>query len=131
MSAPRYSHSLALAGLVALLLAGCASSSEPGQRRDLSLITYNEIEEATASAATAHDLVQRLRPQWLRKRGRSNVGFEVEVMVYVDGARYGGADMLAQIPSLSVTEMRYLRPSEASDRYGANHDQGAILVMLR
>ncbi|MCJ7627798.1 MAG: hypothetical protein MUO50_05350, partial [Longimicrobiales bacterium] len=51
----------------ALLLFACASGpSSGGPSRDRNLITADEI--AAVPVTSAHDLVERLRPMWLRSR---------------------------------------------------------------
>lgn len=128
----RYSWIQVSAALVvcATLLTGCATTESGSGSGDLSVVTAEEI-EAAGSYSTAYEVVQRLRPQWLRTRGRSNTGFEVSIKLYVDGSRFGASEDLTQINATNIERMEYLRPSQASDRYGMNHDQGAILVELK
>ncbi len=116
--------------LILLVLSACTPAKTGGSSQSMNRITAEEI-ASTGSYSNAYELVQRLRPQWLRKRGRSNIGFEGSIKVYVDGARFGAVDALTQINASNVAEMVYLRPSEASDRFGMNHNQGAILVMIK
>jgi hypothetical protein len=118
--------------LIGLLAAsGCAAAapgaSSPGGNREL--ITEGDIEQSTATNAL--DLVQRVRPQWLRSRGQMSIQRPVEVVVYVNGHPSGGARSLADVHIQSIREIRFLSAVEATQRFGTDHGAGAILVSLR
>lgn len=125
--------------------AGCASSgtagqagepqtstvSSPGtrQRKDPNVIT--EAELASRSALTARQVIEQLRPQFLRVRGTTTLGNAQTgdvIWVYFDGTRMGTLEVLNNIGAHEIREIRYLNPSEATNRYGTGHVQGAILV---
>ena len=86
---------------------------------------------------TARDLVQRLRPGFLRNRGASSFGNAASgtptptARVIVDGAPRGGLGALAEISAMSVREIRDLNAADASIQYGTGYDGGAILVLTR
>jgi hypothetical protein len=103
-----------------------APAPTPRVRRNPDLITAAEIDGTTATDAL--NLVQRLRPQWLRARAASPGD---EVIVYVNGGRLGSARELRSIKAESVGEMRYVRSEEAVARYGMGHSAGVILVTMR
>jgi hypothetical protein len=52
-------------------------------------------------------------------------------VVYLDGVRVGTLDELRRLRADAVAEMEYLSPSDATNRFGTNHDTGAILVTTR
>ena len=124
--------------------AGCASSRTTGQasdpetstvasparqRKDPNVIT--EAELASRSALTARQVIEQLRPQFLRVRGTTTLGNAQTgdvIWVYFDGTRMGTVEVLNNIGAHEVREIRYLNPSEATNRYGTGHVQGAILV---
>jgi hypothetical protein len=133
----------ALAGAI-----GCASSGTPGQapepqttvvsspgsrqRKDPNVIT--EAELATRSTLTARQAIEQLRPQFLRVRGTTTLGNAQTtdvIWVYVDGTRMGSLEVLSNIGVHEVREIRYLSPSEATNRYGTGHVQGAILIIRK
>ena len=69
----------------ALLLVSCASApSTPAPRRDRNLITAEEI--AAEPATSAAELLERLRPTWLRNRGPTSIGSGAPSypIVYID-----------------------------------------------
>jgi hypothetical protein len=53
------------------------------------------------------------------------------VAVYLDGVRVGGLDELRRLRADTVALMEYMSPSDATNRFGTNHDYGAILVTTR
>jgi hypothetical protein len=126
--------------------AGCASSGtssqagEPqttvvsaplpkGQRKDPNVITAEEL--ASRSTLTARQAIEQLRPQFLRIRGTTTLGNASSadvIWVYFDGTRMGTLEVLNNVGVHEIREIRYLNPSEATNRYGTGHVQGAILV---
>ena len=124
--------------------AGCASSGTAGQRgepqttavsaptrerKDPNVIT--EAELATRSTLTARQAIEQLRPQFLRVRGMTTLGNAQTsdvIWVYLDGTRMGTLEVLSNIGAHEIREIRYLSPSEATNRYGTGHVQGAIVI---
>jgi len=93
-------------------------------------ITREEIQRVE-QVSTAYSVVQRLRPNWLRKRGPSSISNPGDIIVYVEGSRYGPPESLRQLDPLNVASMRWLTDDQATTRYGTGHDNGVILVRLR
>lgn len=125
--------------LVLLALPACASSastSENSSRRKADLITREDIEKSSFVTGDAYQLVQRLHPEWLRRRGdRLNVNEHQEMMegnivVYVNDVRMGGPAVLREVRTDSIEEIRYL-DTAAATRLGTGHQHGAILVRTR
>lgn len=116
---------VAACGITALT-AGCASGGgEGGTRSDPNLITAEEL--ANYTSLTCLEVIQRLRPRWLQRRGS-----EQNPVVYQDGSRIGFAeDVLAGMVVTTVESMRYLDSSNATTRYGTGHGAGAIEVTTR
>jgi hypothetical protein len=107
-----------------------SDSTANAPRRSATLITEDEI--AKSSARDAHHAVQLLRPDWLRPRGASSLnGAPADVMIYLNGQRFGGSESLRQFQASSIKEMRYISASEATNRYGTGHNSGAILVKTK
>lgn len=121
-------HQAAACALVAAL-AACSSATQSSRAaQDRSILSSDEIQ--TVAATTAHEAVSRLRPEWLRRRGRisiQNPGAG-EVVVYVDDVRFGGPESLRSIRVESVLQMERLDASDATTRFGTGHAGGAILV---
>ena len=116
-----------LAAILALLaLAGCSSggSRRDGTSRSRNVITADEI--GTVQVANAYQLVERLRPHFLRPRGPAN-----ELVVYVDNLPLGGVPALTDVNIARVREVRFLDSREATTRFGGGHRSGAILVFTK
>jgi hypothetical protein len=124
-------HAPGFAPVFLLLLAACATV--PGQRRgggaDHRVITEEEIRAAGYS--DAFRLVQSLRPQWLRSRGVTSLSQRETIKVYLDGSLLGGPEQLQQITASSISSVRFLDAIEATQRWGLDHGQGAIVVSTR
>ena len=104
--------------------------AKPKINRSANLITLEEIQ--ASHAETAYEIVKQLRPLWLQQRGPSSMSQPAqEVQIYVDGALRGGPSALREIRGTDVRELQRLSPSDAAQRYGTNHENGAILVKLK
>lgn len=119
--------------VLALVLAGCASmeGSSDGSSRRSDVITQEEI-QSHDGLNTAYDVVQRLRPQFLRRRGVNSLASSGdEILVYLDGIRTGGVDILRTIDANTVQQVRYINARDATTKYGTGHSQGVIEVRTR
>jgi hypothetical protein len=119
-----------LSAAALLLLTACGSSRnqrEPVDQRGM--ITADQL--GATPYATAYDVVQAMRPQWLRARGRTSINQTEYVKVYLDNSLMGGPDQLRNITTRSISSIRYLDGVEATQRWGLDHGQGAISVSTR
>jgi hypothetical protein len=118
-----------------MTLAAPSWAQDKPAKRQTNVITKDEIQAIQSEAADAYQVVERLRPQFLRVRGgapRTEAGAEpVEIKVVVDNAGRGGLEQLRQIPSNTIKEIRFLNGTDASIQYGTNYGAGAILVTTR
>jgi hypothetical protein len=131
---------LVMALATSVLLAGCASAgAKQAVTRDPNVITADEIAQ-NPSSPNAYDLIQRLRPSFLRTRGAvhgtaapgGSSGFEaVDVVVYLNEARLGGTEQLRQLQTTDIREIRYYNSSDATTKWGTGHTAGAIQVISR
>jgi hypothetical protein len=119
-----------------LLLTACASrtggtarDSAPA-RRDPNLITAEEI--AAKPAQTLYDAVRALRPAWMMRSRPTTLmpQNEGQLIVYVDGTRFGNIESLRQFVPNAVQSVRYYSPSDAEARFGPGHLHGAIEVII-
>ena len=126
--------------MVVLGLMGCGTVPSSTPRGSANEIERAEI-EATSGVATAHDVVRRLRPQWLRSRGSATItnAEQEAIVVYVNGIRSGqipidpgrsaGANPLDGIAASQVQRLIYYGASAATQRFGTGHSHGAIEVI--
>jgi ABC-type phosphate transport system substrate-binding protein len=113
----------------AVVVAACAAQSAGSSRSNANLITQAEI--AAAGSSNAYQLVERLRPIWLRKRGPTSVSQEGDVAVYVDGTRVGTREALRNLWTDDIESIQFLDAGRATLRFGAGNEDGAILVTRR
>ncbi len=123
--------------VLAAFTTGCASSKNandediihivPDQQRSPNVITAYEIE--TSGTSTALQAVQRLRPNFLVLHGAANrkTG-DQGIIVYLNGSKLGDTSALSSIAAGEVKTIEYLTPNDATQRYGAGHTHGAIIV---
>lgn len=119
--------------VAATLLGACSSSNAsrgaaPTPNSDANLITADELARTTGS--TVYDAVRQLRPNWeMRARPTAMVRQnQAQLIVYVDGSRYGGFDSLRLLKWKSAAFVRYYSPGSAEAQFGPGHLLGAIEV---
>lgn len=132
---------LSLASLAALTLPACSASGVGGGGGSSNLITAEEI-RAEEGISTAYEAVRRLRPRFLRGRtgargtsGATNprnrvssAGDTSGVVVYLNGVKAGGVEVLRRVEAAAVTEIRFIGGRDATTRYGTGHGAGVIEV---
>lgn len=117
----------------ALGLAACAS---PGATRTAprSSDQVNRAEIASTSASNAYELIERLRPSWLRNPAIGSIGGGARtqiVVVYVDGQRLGDVESLRTLSAGDVQSMQWLDAARAETvlhEVGSDPIRGAILI---
>jgi hypothetical protein len=114
-----------------LLIAACASAptgEDTQVRRSPVVITAEEIQ--ASAATTVYELINALRPNWLRGRGGSVAGGEDGggAIVYLNQSRIGGVGELQQMAVGGVTRIDFVDARAATQRWGTGHTRGAIVV---
>ncbi|MGH7607999.1 MAG: hypothetical protein ACREME_11735 [Gemmatimonadales bacterium] len=126
---------LPTAGIVVSLLlsSGCARAAgeprdEGAPRRDANLITAEELSQT--SVRSLYDAVRALRPAWMMRSRPTALLREqqAELVVYVDGIRFGNVETLRQLTTRGIAAVRYFSPGNAEARFGPGHLMGAIEV---
>lgn len=122
--------------MLPLLLAGCGSGTGHPRHlgmRNRTVISAEEIALERVSAWTAHDVISRLRPEFLRSRGRSSLRTTVPTtaVVYLDEVRYGALDSLRQLSADQIYSIQYINAADATTRFGTDHLGGAILITTK
>jgi len=99
--------------MASLLAAGCAST-RGGERSRSDLLTREEI-MGVQGATNLYDVVQRLRPRWLRPRAQErSFSMETGIVVYQDQAYLGNESALRQFGPSAAYQLRYLDGPTAS-----------------
>lgn len=123
-----------------VVAAGCASSgggaggraedAGPSAARGSNVINQDEI--AATGLANMEDVIQRLRPQYLRVRGRTSImNPKDEVAVYVDDVHSGTASFLRSIGANSVRRVEYVSGPDTGFRFGMSHTAGVIHIITK
>ena len=123
-------QTLGLLAAIAIASSRQAGAQEVKRKYPREIITREEIQDRAPDAKTAYDVIQRLRPQFLRTRASGSVTSQgtVPIKVYVDGASRGTVIVLRDIQATAVISIFYLDGNDATTRYGTNHENGAIIV---
>ena len=123
-----------LLALLVIFASACSSAPGPNQtvRSSAGSNTITEAELERFAGQPLEQAIQRLRPQFLRTRGPGTITQGAQgVVVYLGTTRMGGVEALNQIRTGDVVSVRYLSPSEATQRFGLDHTGGAIVLTPR
>lgn len=105
--------------------------SQQTPRREANVISSAEVEQATW-ATNAFDLVQRLRPNFMRASGTTGIsGASRTPMVRLNDQDMGDFGALRQIQTSSIREIRYYSATEATAKFGGIHGRPVIHVTMR
>jgi hypothetical protein len=117
--------------VAALASLACVNKAPGAPTPNRNLITADEI--AKSNGSTAYEVIQRLRPAFLRTRGSQSIQNPAPLspIVYLDGMRFGPVSSLAQIPALGIMTIEYMNAVDASQRFGLGNEGGAILVATK
>lgn len=129
---PALAISLALAAAC-----GGRARQQPNAFPSRELLTREQI--SRTHAVTAYDAIERLRSQWLRQRGTTQLPpaagstqfEEPQIQVYLDNQRMGTLENLRRIEIAAVQYIQFIPPAEASARWGFGHGAGVIYVSTR
>ena len=123
---------LVLLAFVCLSVTCCVLTKADTGRDTSSEISRQMIEE-TGITRSAYEVVQRLRPIWLRSRGPTSYRGSQYPNVYVNGIQREGTpkEALRQISVQRVKAIRFLGAGEATMQFGGGNENGVILVMTR
>lgn len=130
MVGPRYALTLAL---VATIASACTTPRlGPGEVSNSQLITEDEVEGSRA--ATAYEVIQKLRANFLSYRGETSFDktkSQPYPDVYLDGQEFGPIQTLRTLPAAQISTIRLYRSWEATTKFGSGHMGGVIAVTTR
>ena len=119
--------------VAALLTLGACAARKPGHLapKDRNMITADEI--ARANASNAYEIIERLRPAFLRTRGAESLQNTAPPtpIIYLDGMRYGTLQSLVNVPAMGIVSIQYLSAIDATQRFGFDNSGGAILITTK
>lgn len=116
--------------LTLLVAVGCASpatartGSAPG--REYNRITADEI--ATSTAQNAYELISKMRPAYLKTRGKTTVLLDTpdRASVFLDGVLFGDPDALKTLAATQIREIRFYPATSAGVKFGSQYGAGVI-----
>lgn len=119
----------------ALVAAGCGTgrtpdASPPRSGDDVLL----EEEIRMSKAGNLYEAIRMRRPRWLQRAQTRPTALgraPAEVVVYLDGQRFGGPESLQRLTATSALWVDFLTPSEAQARFGHDNLAGVIHVHTR
>jgi hypothetical protein len=104
----------------------------PGEVNDAQLITESEIE--ASRGATAYEVIQKLRANFLSYRGETSFNKNTSQpypTVYLDGQEFGPISTLRNLPASQIATIRLYRSWEATTKFGTGNMGGVIAVTTR
>ena len=127
---------------IALVAVQATAEAQKKPRADRSKITAEQI--AARPASNVYDLIKSLRPNWFSVRGSATmqsreatdpysgrsitIPLEPEIPVYVDDMMYGVDENLKSMPTTDIELIERLDAVTATQRFGTNHEHGAIVI---
>lgn len=128
-------HILIILG--AVVAVGCASSGAgtaadgtQTQSRNSNIILREEI--AATSLGNMADVIQQLRPQFLRSRGRTSINLPADqIAVYMDDVHLGTVGVLSSIGANGVLRVEFIRGADTGFKFGLDHQAGVIHIITK
>jgi len=121
-----------LAFLPAVVFSCAPPRAARGESAKSELITEDEID--ASRRATAYEVIQHLRPNFLTYRGETSFDrsrSQPYPSVYVDGQEFGPISVLRTIPALEIAAIRLYRSWEATTTFGSGKMGGVIAITTR
>jgi hypothetical protein len=128
---------LSLALVLTAAACGGANSASTGTaaagraETQSSRISFEEIQQR-GQYSNLYDVVEHLRPRWLRSQGPDTfTGEQGQVQVHMNGNLLGSVDVLRRMSPVGVTSLEWVPPIQAAAQFGLNHSHGAIIVSTK
>lgn len=120
---------LAAAGVMACASAGSGTTSVGAS--DANFITAAQI--SASQQTNAYDIVSKLRPNFLKSRGRTTIYGQGSdyATVFLDGQSFGDLGSLRNIASSQIRSIKFIRGTDAVTVYGMQYGAGVIDVRTK
>ena len=120
--------------LVAAAVMACATAGTGGTSVDAgnpNIITAAQI--AASQQTNAYDVVSRLRPNFLKSRGRTTVYAQGSdyATVFLDGQSFGDLSALRNISAAQIRSIQFIRGTDAVTTYGMQYGAGVIDIRTK
>jgi hypothetical protein len=110
-------------GCLLAVLAGCAAGVQTSPPRSSGDVL---IGTDLSQYRTVYEAVEALRGSWFS--GHAVMACRCDPVVYVNGSRVRGLDVLRQTAPTAGVVVKHLSAREAAARFGGGHEGGAILI---
>ena len=99
--------------------------------RNPNVITADQI--SASQQTNAYDVVSRLRPNYLKSRGRTTVYTQGSdyAAVFLDGQSYGDLSSLRNISTPQIRSIQFIRGTDAVTTYGLQYGAGVIAIRTK
>ena len=119
--------------LLVFLASSCApatraSDNDEGEPRS-SASRLVRVDLMNSGENNLFDAISRLRPRWLQVRSRTSVQGATPIIVFRDNARIGGVENLRGMRIEGIQEVRFIRATDATTRWGMGYGSGVIEVI--
>jgi TonB-dependent Receptor Plug Domain len=120
--------------LVAAAVMACASAGSGTTSvgaSDANMITAAQI--SASQQSNAYDVVSKLRPNFLKSRGRTTIYGQGSdyATVFLDGQSFGDLGSLRNIASSQIRSIKFIRGTDAVTVYGMQYGAGVIDVRTK
>ncbi len=123
--------------LSAVVLVPSALAAQAAPKSSSTLITEEEIERARPNVGNAFDVVQLLRPRWLRVREMIQLpsasgGADpqmAQIHVYIDDRDKGDVEFLKTIPAENIYSLKFMSMTEVGARFGPSSGPGIVVTL--
>jgi hypothetical protein len=119
--------------VLALSLMACATQRATGDVSPVEKrnnITAEEIATARSPGWYAYELINSLRPTFLRPHNAQTMTSRDPIYadVYLNETYHGDINSLKSLPIEGITSITYLPPFDAAMRFGKEMEGGAIMI---
>ena len=120
--------------LGAAAVMACASARAGGTTVEAgkpNIITADQI--AGSAQTNAYDVISRLRPNFLKSRGRTTVYGQGSdyAAVFLDGQSFGDLSTLRNISASQIRSIKFVRGTDAVTAYGMQYGGGVIDITTK
>lgn len=119
-----------------LVAVGCAHHASPDNSARTNRAVITEAEIPATGSESALDMIQRLRPEYLRPKpsqtySNGSASTAPPPTVFLNGQRLGELADLRQIAAQSLSGVRYYNIEEAKRKFGMQYGGGVIEITYR
>lgn len=126
-------RTLSFIALAAAMIVAAPGDAE-AQKKSRDKLTQEEIATSALKDQDLRAAIRGLKPHFLEgPRGVRTIGggMQYPLVVYVDGIRASGSDVLDAIRADEVQEVKYLDATRSQNEYGITANGGALQIKLR